>query len=90
MANIATQEIIERLDCMETRSQIVEFVQSDEVSAALTENGLGVSYDSDVADDNQTEMDAFEAAEIWSFVGAGSFVRVYDIAKARELLNVSK
>ena len=90
MANIATHEIIERLDCMETRSQIVEFVQSDEVSVALTENGRGVSYDSDVADDNEIEMKAFEAAEIWSFEKAGSFVRLYDIDKAQELLNVSK
>lgn len=90
MASMATQEIIEHLDCLKTRSQVVDFVQSDEVSAALTENGLGVSYDSDVADDNQTEMDAFESAEIWSFVGAGSFVRVYDIDKARNLLNVSE
>lgn len=90
MASMATQEIIARLDNLETRAQVVEFVQSDEVSAALTENGLGVSYDSDVADDNEKEMNAFESAEIWNFVNAGSFVRVYDINKAQELLNVSE
>ena len=90
MASMTVQTIIETLDGLEKRSQIVEFVQSDEVSAALTENGFGVSYDSDVADDSEAKMDAFESAEIWSFEKAGSFVRLYDIAKARELLNVSE
>ena len=90
MANMTTQEIIEQLDEMETRSQVVKFVQNEDISVALTENGLGVSYDSDAVDDNESEMDAFEYAEVWSFEKAGSFVRVYDIAKAQEILNVSE
>ena len=90
MANMTTQEIIEQLDEMETRSQVVKFVQNEDISVALTENGLGVSYDSDAVDDKESEMDAFESAEVWSFEKAGSFVRVYDIAKAQEILNVSE
>ncbi len=90
MDNLTTQEIIAQLDNLDNHRQVVEFVQNADISAALTKNGLAVSYDSDAVDDSKAEIDAFESAAIWSFESFGSFVRVYDIAKAKEILDDSE
>lgn len=90
MATMTKQNIIEKLENFTTRMDVVEFVQKDYVSAALAKNGLGVSYDSDATEDSKSEIYAFEDAAIWTFEQFGSFVRVYDIAKANEILSASK
>lgn len=82
---MTVQELINKLDSLE-RAEVLDFLESEEGDRALTENGLGISYDSDDQDDTHEEMAAFEEAAVWTFFGTGTFFHVYDINKAQEIL----